>query len=92
VREAEGKAVIRITLPVKHAGAVVVMLTRKEVILWLRPRIKHLAPFALVITLYNGEALVPSLDLAGHHRGFLFRREALPIEGRVGPENMVVNR
>jgi len=91
VREAEGKAVIRITVPVKHAGAVVVILTRKEVILWLRPR-KHLAPFALVITLYNREALVPSLDLAGHYRGFLFRREALPIEGRVGPENMVMNR
>lgn len=66
--------------------------TKKQVILWLGPRVKHLAPVAFVITLYNGEALVPSLDLAGHHRGFLPRREGLPIEGRVGPENMIVNR
>jgi hypothetical protein len=68
------------------------ILTKKEVFLWLGPRVKHLAPFALGITLYNFEALVPSLDLAGHYRGFLYRREGLPIEGRVGPENMVVNR
>ena len=52
---------------------------------------KHLAPFALVITLYDDAALVPSLDLSGQFGGFLLRREGFPIERRVGPANMVVS-
>lgn len=60
--------------------------------LWLGLRPKHPAPFALVITLYNRKALIPFLELAGQYGGFLFRREGFPIEGRVGPAYMVVNR
>ena len=54
-------------------------------------RLKHLAPFALVITPYDGVALIPCVDLSRQFRGFIFRRERFPIEGQVGPANMVVN-
>ena len=55
----------------------------------LRP--KRLAPLAFIIPLDDDVALGRFLDLFGQLRGFLFSRKSFPIEGRVGPANMIVN-
>lgn len=66
-------------------------LTKGRRILWLDFGPKRLAPFALVITLYDNVVLIRSLDLYGQFRGFLSCRERFPIKGRVGPADMVVD-
>ena len=52
---------------------------------------KRPATFASFITLHDGVALVPLLNVTRQMRRFLFSREGFPIEDRVRPVNMVMN-
>ena len=55
-------------------------------------RPERFAAFALAITLYDHVALILFLDEFSQYSGFFFRPARFPIERRVGPVNMVVDR